>query len=157
MSEHDLIRRGAVAAAIEALRANATDNDPVDAGFRSGITDALSAIATVAASQPADTARVTVKPLVWKNGAGREQVACTIVGTYVVDKHGWARTSDRNMTQAENPKAAAQADYEARILAAIDVQPDPRDAQIAALVEALEAYKGRAKRIPFSVAWTQRT
>jgi len=34
-------------------------------------------------------------------------------------------------------KAAAQADYEARIIAAIELQPDPRDEVIARLVEAL--------------------
>ena len=50
--------------------------------------------------------------------------------------HGyWRDTRTRIMSI---PAVAAKADYEARILAAIDVQPDPRDWQIAALVDAIE-------------------
>ena len=55
---------------------------------------------------------------------------------------------DEELTQIEKArsalyaaKAAAQADYEQRILSAIETKPDPHDAVIAQLVEALNAVK----------------
>lgn len=50
----------------------------------------------------------------------------------------------QNIAGEEAAKAAAQADYEARILAALEPQPDPRDEVIARLVEALEHIRSRA-------------
>ncbi len=47
----------------------------------------------------------------------------------------------------DNPPSPCRKKY-----ALTDCRNDERDAQIAALVEALKAYKSRAKRIPFDVA-----
>lgn len=92
-------------------------------------------------------AQVRVKPLVWTTRSG----APTAFGIYIVtcedhdDVTVWfvlfggkalARCGEHRTEEAA--KAAAQSDYEASILAAIEPQPDPRDEVIARLVEALE-------------------
>ena len=106
-----------------------------------------------------------VKPLVWRELAGGNATApFPLLGTIFVAKsdggfrvmwslpgRGDTFTPGRWAT-LEAAKAAAQADYEARIMSAIDVQPDPRDEVIARLVEALEGYKSRANRVPFDLA-----
>ena len=90
------------------------------------------AIPAVAASQPAEPAVnagsrqwVTVKPLVWDGG---EILVAT--GT---DVHITSHIIPADMRDEYEVERAA------RILAAIDTQPDPRDAVIARLVEALTA------------------
>jgi len=119
--------------------------------------------AAVAASKPADPVtnadsrqRVTVKPLVWADAkisdrSPRLSAEC-IIGTYEAlqwssGDFGWsAPNPERELNNVEYGGVptleaaidAAQADYAARIIAALDVQPDPRDAQIAALVDAIE-------------------
>jgi len=122
--------------------------------------DEIAAIPAVAASQPADPVtnadsrqRVTVKPLVWEEQDGKSyrqancvlgqyqvsflcEFECWQLSRFVRSGQVWKETFSRHSNK-DAAKAAAQADYEARILAAIDVQPDPRDAQIAALVEAV--------------------
>lgn len=87
----------------------------------------LREIAAAIAALPAVT--VVVRPLVWvTDGIGRT-VAHSMAGTYLVSKTGWGRMSDRNETPSDNPKAAAQADYTARILAALTTQPAPDNNQ----------------------------
>lgn len=114
----------------------------------------IRALPAVAASQPANPAvkvdscqPVRVKPLEW-NQSGRNCIrAETSTDTYEI-LDGWvngkfllrSRHSDEWRDTLIAAKAAAQADYEARILAAIEIQPDPRDAAvIMQLVEAAEA------------------
>ena len=90
---------------------------------------------------PAVQPVVKVKPLVWE-AVGREFWARDCFGdNYEVKQSGecWAVShprlySDTGYPSQEVAQSAAQADYEARILAALDVQPAP---DVAALVEAL--------------------
>lgn len=87
---------------------------------------------------------VRVKPLVWEDWTLtpiRASCAQTLLGRYKVQERasgaGWMLVfPNGNLTNRESEqaaKAAAQADYEARILAALDMTPDPR---VTALVEA---------------------
>ena len=87
--------------------------------------------------------RVRVKPLEWRS-IGRDRVAETMIGEYVVSldvfqvggtAYLWVagqvygddhHSEHKNMYEA---KAAAQADYEARILAALDPAPDHAEKQ----------------------------
>jgi len=106
-----------------------------------------------AAPQPA---AVTVKPLEWDG-----HVAHTTFGSYAVhDCRGYGQTyrlrlpmgveghtmldhgSELMFTTQELAQAAAQADYEARILSALTIQPaDPlSDPRVVALVEATKAF-----------------
>ena len=100
--------------------------------------------ADLAAVQPA---QVRVKPLVWTTRSG----APTAFGNYIVtcedhdDVTVWfvlfggkplARCGEHRTEYAA--KSAAQADYEARIFAVLEPQPDPRDEVIKGLMEALE-------------------
>jgi len=102
--------------------------------------------ATHRPTQSTDPVRVTVKPLVWDKGQHDREFAKTPFCQYSVRDFGnksfWVDIDGSLLrphhTTIELAKAAAQADYEARILAAIDTQPDPRDAVIAQLVEAIE-------------------
>lgn len=78
----------------------------------------------------------------------------------------WVECPDRKLIGPFNgdvlAKAAAQADYEARILAAIAAQPiyDPRDAAIARLVEAgeeikrLRSFDNDAKDASWQIHWS---
>ena len=146
--ENDLIRRGDALAALEKAFLGAGN---VGARTREAIAD----IPTVAASQPSDPVvkadccqRVMVKPLVW--GEDTDYSSETYGGItarpmqgfryYIKRVYGgvWKLSGSVPFGQPDYPtieaaKAAAQADYEARILAAIDTQPDPRDAVIARL------------------------
>jgi hypothetical protein len=106
--------------------------NPIDSGYTyhwGNPCHIACAIPTVAASQTADPVtnadsrqRVTVKPLVFDDLgiASDDLLNVTIV---------YSNPADQDRHNAERA---------ARILAALDVQPDPRDAQIAALVEAAE-------------------
>jgi len=161
-NENELIRRGAILELCQTLEDEAPSGSYDNGGTTDGwmmacrrIEKAIAALPAVAASQTADPVinahsrqRVTVKPLDLINRMDAIQ-ACQ-----VGPSDEWSKATKSGYEQAAT-------DCARNILkispAAIDVQTDPRDAQIAALVEALEAYKGRAKRIPFSVAWTQRT
>lgn len=87
---------------------------------------------------------VRVKPLVWafsKSTQAHRADASVSGEIYLVWKmaNGWVlsmRAGDTTHITLDNAKAAAQADYEQRILAAIETQPDTRDVVIAQLVEA---------------------
>jgi hypothetical protein len=144
-NENDLIRRGDVLDA-------ANDADPLELSIHGAtkIMDRIVAIPAVAVSQPANPTikddscqRVTVKPLVWRGdsirltagGMGKmyECMRCF----HGQKGAGWSDYDEDWHQNLEAAKAAAQSDYEARILAAIDTQPDQRDAVIARLVEAL--------------------
>ena len=88
-------------------------------------------------------AQVRVKPLVWISTGENRYSAKSEDYKVVTDGKCWAFCPEDwppfagyPYLTADAAKAAAQADYEARILAAIEPQPDPRDAVIAALVEA---------------------
>jgi hypothetical protein len=114
------------------------ENDPIRRGDAIALTllgdaktvaDAIAALPAVAASQPADPVsnadsrqRVTVKPLVWvrlsESFMAEDHIFNIVAITYDPEKYDTERAT--------------------RILAAVDVQPDPRDAQIAALVDAAE-------------------
>lgn len=79
--------------------------------------------------------RVTVKPLVWfevergTNGYGKWEAqgytVRKIEGIFLLDFAGDGKSTWRFIT-SDAAKAAAQADYEARILAAIDTHSDPQ-------------------------------
>ena len=100
------------------------------------------------------TAQVRVKPLVWSDRFGPNSecsydhiTADSALGLYRVEWKGWKDFDPPTVccggafigcyNTIQSAKAAAQADYEARILAAIEPQPDPRDEVIARLVDAL--------------------
>jgi hypothetical protein len=107
-----------------------------------GPTDAVARINTIPAVQPG------VKPLVWEAHDDSLWLAETILGEYRVrfDDGWWAELTERLIYWGWAPEndprsysgpsaamAAAQADYEARILAALTPQPAP---DVAGLVEA---------------------
>lgn len=116
----------------------------------------------VAASQPADPVtnadsrqRVMVKPLVWEEVNPGVFVAESSLGVWSRFDGHYMRPDASGGIASDNPEAAAQADYAARIMSAIDVHPDPRDAQIAALVEAAKALEmwdaARGYPVPYRV------
>jgi len=128
-NENDLIRRGD---AHDAVRNTVSMSDALDA---------IATITAVAASQPADPVikadscqRVTVKPLVWEHEhmegwvfarGGVLQYAIMLSVNRVYGVHG-EHDGAAQFPTIEAAKAAAQADYATRILAAIDMQPgDP--------------------------------
>jgi hypothetical protein len=172
-NDNDLIRRG------DAMNA-------VPEHWRPTMSSRIAALPAVAASQPADPVtnadrrqRVVVKPLVWENHPMGWIAAPPTGQAYIIDVRIKGRVMfikgmnpPPKFSDLEAAKAAAQADYEARILAAIDVQPDhtvpdilarvsladlegygsttqpdPRDAQIAALVEVIQANLMFAEKI----------
>lgn len=126
MSDNDLIRRG------DALKAL----DWRDIYGR----NAQAAINAIPAVQP------TVKPLEWCEnpdiGEGGLLGGGVTNATYHAMSDGWAFHRSmfwRKVSTLEAAKAAAQADYEARILSVLDMQPTVSP-DVAALVEALEYY-----------------
>jgi hypothetical protein len=136
-SDDEMIRRGDVLAAVLASAPNA------DAY-------AYSAIAAL----PAAKLAVKVRPLVWRGDADFWMAPAPLFGRIRVEPYGRDGTftvswsvpgySDWFINGAEYPtpeaaKAAAQAHYDARILAALAVQPAP---DVAALVEALQNAMG---------------
>lgn len=125
MSDNDLIRRG------DALEA-AWEADSLELSTH-GAKKIEARINTIPAVQP------TVKPLVWRsNGKGRV-CADTPFGLYEVEHgrygmrllHGGSFMQD-DLQGIEAAKAAAQADYEARILSVLDMQPTVSPKQLAA-------------------------
>ena len=131
MDDHDLIRRGDALALL-----------PPASAYRA-------AIAALPAVKPA------VKPLEWEvtdwsagDGVQGENdcewEARVSDWRYMVEWRGRGEfrvtmpdDTDASAQSLEAAKAAAQADYEARILAALDVQPAPVAPEVAALVEAV--------------------
>lgn len=118
MSDDDLIRRGDALAIVvrDRVPTNRTGSE-----FRVVSTqDMLKAIAAL----PAVT--VGVKPLVWEAGERDQRRADSILGEFCVMFFGgrWFYQGEprKGMLDAQ---AAAQADYEARILAALGVTPTP--------------------------------
>ncbi len=87
-------------------------------------------------------APVRVKPLVWVNGAAKDlygdeyQVVLHEGGTYEIE-HPRLFNSWHRFPTIEAAKAAAQADYEARMLAALEA---PGAGVVAELVERIERY-----------------
>jgi hypothetical protein len=104
-----------------------------------------------------------VKPLVWERGIvdwakplpGMKYVACS-----TIPEGYWAWWLDGTDVRSVEPdeesaKAAAQADYEARILSALEpaVQPDAAAIREAALREALETCLTTMERADFADGW----
>ena len=142
MSDNDLIRRGEVREFLQqcGLMGN-HPNDPLAVMFNE-----------IPAVQP------TVKPLVWEgeghwfsgdNEGWLEEANTPFGWGYAVESGNlndgpWiiSNSFGETLTGFDNPeaaKAAAQADYEARILSVLDMQPTVSP-DVAALVEALEYY-----------------
>lgn len=126
---------------------------PVDISGRGACGHGRMIRADLAAVQPA---QVRVKPLVWTTRSG----APTAFGNYIVtcedhdDVTVWfvlfggkalARCGEHRTEYAA--KAAAQADYETRILAALEPQPDPRDEQRRALEKVIRNQRVQIKRL----------
>ena len=113
--------------------------------------DALRAIPAV---------QVGVKPLEWVDRIGNGKCKCeaeTVVGLYGIYQDGaWIalRFNGYRISGAlptiEAAKAAAQADYEARIRSELTAQPSP---DVAALVEALRKISSRA----YDMTWGEDT
>ena len=111
--------------------------------------------ADLAAVQPDPNAvAVKVKPLVWEQSGGSHIMdgeSHTVPSGYTVryaDENGWKWQASGIGAYGWEPspalaKAAAQSDHTARILDALEPQPDPRDEVIARLVDALEFYAPR--------------
>jgi hypothetical protein len=136
MSDKDdeLIRRGD---ALNACKPKGYDH----AHHMQAKSDCFDAIAALPAVQPAPDATplsptalpavqpvVTVKPLVWVRLANGALKADTALARYVVSGGCWAlwthtHGETKRAANEEAAIAAAQADYAARILAALDVQP----------------------------------
>ena len=124
--------------------------------------------ADLTAVQPDPNAgAATVKPLVWGDYPNRAfanpdvyVAEAPFSHKYQAQRDPWANSfmaylhptapiasstlwwESKGHATIEDAQAAAQADYEARIMAAIDVQPDPRDEVIARLVEAMHTISG---------------
>lgn len=86
---------------------------------------------------------VKVKPLVWERHPMGWIAAPPTGHSYIIDVRIKGRVifvkgmnPPPQFSDIESAKSAAQADYDARIMAAIEPTPDPRDAVIARLVEA---------------------
>lgn len=141
MSDNDLIRRGDVMDA-------AWEADSLELATH-GAGKIAARINAIPAAQP------TVKPLVWTQIVIPEQAmqgtwwkAAAITGDYEVHQFNDRDEiilQGRGMGNPEYPtidaaKAAAQADYEARILSALDVQPTVSP-DVAALVEQIMQIK----------------
>lgn len=138
----DLISRAAALAECQKISDDAKAYSlPQMAGGANACREAIRALPAVVASQS-----VRVKPLVWKgdsirvtaNGRGKYYSCMRMFhgqkgAGWECDEGDWHPTLDA-------AKGIAQADYEKRILAAIEPQPDPRDAVIVGLVEALAFY-----------------
>ena len=139
MSDDDLIRRGD---ARRVMLAYASSYSAEEAE-------------TAIAALPAVTPGVRVKPLAWENFDAWTYWAKSEVGTYrVKERNGvWKATLDDDTgalliyeytTDGLTPddfqaaQLAAQADYEARILSALDLTPQPAP-DVWMLVDALEA------------------
>ena len=156
----DLIRR---MDAIQACQVGPSDEwaRATKDGYNQAATDCQRNILRI---EPAPNAgAVKVKPLVWEivpTGYGPETYqASAATGFYQVftdedsssgavfaefatDERQFGMIYARSISRVNGfieAKAAAQADYATRILAAIDPTPDPRDAVIARLVEAVGA------------------
>lgn len=111
--------------------------------------EAIRALPAVAASQ-----QVRVKPLVWEDLGGHYEnrfakADAPLFGSIRCESYlkrqftvSWSVPGFSSLFMEcvfptlEAAKSAAQANYEQRILAAIETQPDPRDTVIAQLVEA---------------------
>ena len=116
--DNDLIRRNDAALAV---LQNFTETTQLEA---------IAAIPAVATGQPtgpvSNAGSVKVKPLVWETWEHGAAWSDSIFGRYSLWDGHWRGPNDYGGRASENPKAAAQSDYEARILAAIEVQPaDP--------------------------------
>lgn len=131
---------------ISAMRTLGAEREALHASLKhmaEGYDAQVSDLAALVAERDAALAgAVRVKPLAWaKDGIGTD-AARSILGVYLISKTGWGRASDRNETRSEDPKSAAQADYEARIRAALE--PDPErlakvEADLALAVDALDS------------------
>lgn len=70
------------------------------------------------------TARgVRVKPLEWGPWEHGNAIANSIFGVYCIWDGYWRPPGQQGGTPSPDPQSAAQADYEARILAALEVTP----------------------------------
>jgi len=144
--------------AIQACQVGPSDewSKATKSGYEQAATDCQRNILRIKPAA-ADPAQVRVKPLVWvgdghwhsgDNEGWLEEANTPFDWGYAVefgtlDTGPWkvSSTFGSDIVKFDTPsaaKAAAQADYEARILAALEPQPDPRDAVIARLVEALD-------------------
>jgi hypothetical protein len=168
MSDNELIRRG------DALFMCDMPDAGTSGDYRAGqqqikacLKDTIAALPAVAASQPADPVikadscqRVTVKPLVWHDvdtygGTIWDAVASGVVYRIVHKSDGkyWLTDPSCGTTAPtlQAAKAAAQADYEDRILAAIDMQPDHcATAREALMVENIEVVSDACRAFKIS-------
>lgn len=148
MSDEDMVRRGDVLKTIEALEiarcascGNPRNNHPFRHQF---VTE--SALDMKAAIDAIPSVQVGVKPLEWIKHPSKDIWRATVgLGVYKAfgitspswDFDSWSDAKDKVSQSAptiEAAKAAAQADYEARIRSALTTQPSP---DVAALVEAM--------------------
>ncbi len=91
---------------------------------------------------------VEVKPLVWDINRSREQVGATgLFGEVYVTRFGgkWFHKGECFNDDIDAAKAAAQADYNARILSAITTRPDDLRPKLQALVDKWEGMTCRTK------------
>jgi hypothetical protein len=97
----------------------------------------------------ADLSRPRVKPLVWREYSNNGNcMAETSIGDYVIEDHGendWGIWLEDNYSPILGPyktleeaKAAAQADYERRILEALEPTPDDARAALEAMLDEAE-------------------
>ena len=154
MSDQDVIRRGDLKAAIAKIHRRKLIHDP---GYQStlcvredgkwlGASDVEAAIAALPAVQPA--VKVGVKALTWVDRQGDGLVFDTVEQAMPGRSYTVLKTQDcwnfwaDEFDTLEAAKAAAQADYEARILAALEVQPAPAPVVAGHLgVEVVRAHK----------------
>jgi hypothetical protein len=145
------IRRGDVITAVTSAIRQMRRGDK-EGGWPAFVNDAIAALPAV---QPV----VTVKPLVWRGRDDACRAGAGDFGVYeIFDIYGefkLSRVMNGNgriigaFPTLEAAKAAAQADYAARILAALDVQPAPDAAPLSpsgvdeSLRAALAALEGR--------------
>ena len=166
MTDNDMIRRGDARAAIQLgdtvtkMQARiasipAVDADPVctDCGG-SGITYQTERRCACQTSIPA--VQPTVKPLVWldsQQGRYSESRAIGILYSIRLGSDGVTRWQAGHMgpwhevASIEAAKAAAQADYEARILSALDTQPTVSPKQLAAQPDDVAALLDAAEKV----------
>ena len=158
MSDNDLIRRG------DALRIMSDGDDIVGPDYPEWFINRYATINAIPAVQP------TVKPLVWrtiqdKYDGGREHYGTGAFGHWYCVHRRKSGVWDivhhvdgkpihlEPCDPLDAAKAAAQADYEARILSALDMYPTVSP-DVAALVEALRFYAWENEmRLPSDGPW----
>ena len=152
--------------AIQACQVGPSDewSKSTKSGYAQAATDCARNILRIEPATPTpdpNAGAVKVKPLVWRETGTDRFSAKGEDYKVVTDGTGWAFCPEDwppfggyPYETLDEAKAAAQADYAARILSAIETTPDPRDEVIARLMEASDALRTKHEYMMRGRAWS---